>query len=107
MAIRYCGHVKINCTYRDRQCDYRCALSIRGKQVGTQYVGEPRVLDHAVDSPQAYDSAAHAAIVFAIDDKQIFENDLDITAHGYGIKRRFGQHGYDRVVRHPDQRRSR
>jgi len=77
MAIRKCGRVKISCTYRERENDYRCVFSVNGKKQGVEYVGVPRSLSHAVDSPQAYSDAAKAAISFAVNDGKLDESDLE------------------------------
>ncbi len=87
MAIRKSGQVKIHCTYRDRENDYRCALSVHGKKRGVEYVGVPRSLSHAVDSPQAYSDAVRAALSFALDDGKIEESDLDWGESGPRIMR--------------------
>lgn len=66
MARRFCGNVTIDLRYRDRGGGYDCRVVT---PVGTMKiaVSEPAVLTHAVDSPESYDSAAHAALSFAID----------------------------------------
>lgn len=91
MATRYCGKVKIGCTYRDRENDYRCTMSAGGKRIGVEYVGAPRHLTHAVDSPKAYDDAAHAALSFASSEGKLDERDLDFTDSGYRIRRASGR----------------
>lgn len=70
MAVRYCGAVKITMRYQDKTSDYRCVVSVPGKVAPyVVIVGQPRVLNHAVDSKEAYDATAHAALSFAADDR--------------------------------------
>lgn len=100
MAIRYCGSVKINCKlvpakHMPHGEQYKCDISIGGKKLGTQYVGIPSYLTHAIDSPMAYDSAAHAAISFATDEADRGEKEwdglsdaVDWSDDGYAIGRR-------------------
>ncbi len=87
MATRVCGRVKINCVYRDRTSDYQCSLSVNGQRRGTEFVGIPRSLQVAVDSPKAYDDTAHAALSFALSEGKISEDELDLTDSGYRIQR--------------------
>lgn len=74
-AFRYSGSLVIRLTIVDDRTfphatAYRC--SILDAAEGTRYVvtvGAPAHLTHAVDSPPAFDSAAHAALSFlAVDD---------------------------------------
>ena len=74
MATRYSGDLTITLTYRDRESDYRATISWpsrprNGSHRHTVYVGEPKYLTHAVDSPEMYDSAAHAAISFGSEEE--------------------------------------
>lgn len=66
-AIRYCGSVTIRMTYRDATCDYACSVSyVDQKRVTVRVtVGEPAVITRAVDSSEAFDVVAHAAVSFA------------------------------------------
>lgn len=84
MATRTCGRTKINCSYRDRQGDYRCALSVDGKARGTQYVGVPASSRSAVDSAAAYDGAARAAVSFALNEGMLEDRDVDFASTGTG-----------------------
>lgn len=90
MATRYCGGTKINIKFRDRYNDYQCTLVGHG----TQYVGLPGAwatlpeYKNGVDSPEAYDSAAHAAISFALHDGMIDESDCLSGEDGHHIQRR-------------------
>lgn len=63
-TTRYSGDLTITLTYRERSSDYRATISYKGVR-HVVYVGEPRYLQHAVDSPEAFDETAHAAISFA------------------------------------------
>lgn len=69
MAVRYSGSLRITLVYVDAESQYRATLAWtegpgRSRRK-TVRVGPPRVLSRAVDSPQAYDEAAAAAISFA------------------------------------------
>ena len=81
-AIRYSGTIRIRITYLEPylagdKCpagrstrlngEYRCFLRADG-YTATIIVGAPAVLSHAVDSPEAFDDAARAAIAFADDE---------------------------------------
>lgn len=77
MATRTSGNTKISCTWRDRENDYKCALSVGGKRRGVQYVGAPRHLTAAVDSPSAYTDAARAAVSFALNDGMLDDSEVD------------------------------
>jgi hypothetical protein len=78
-AIRYSGQIKIRITYlkpygAGDACpaghsthpngEYRCFLRA-GDQKITVYVGAPAFLSHAVDSPEAFDGIARAAVALA------------------------------------------
>ncbi len=76
MAIRQSGSTQVSCIWRDRENDYRCALSVLGKRRGVQYVGAPRHLTASVDAPSAYTEAARAAISFALNDGMLDESDV-------------------------------
>jgi hypothetical protein len=72
-AVRYSGSLRITVEYIDAQYDYnnpngqyRCVVSGKfGRDV--VWVGAPKCLMQSVDSPKAFDLAAHAAISFACD----------------------------------------
>ena len=93
MATRWCGNVKINCTLVNKPYSagggeqYKCTLSKGVKKLGTEYVGLPMHLSHAVDSPIAIDNAVHAAISFALDLDKISESDIDYDGDGTGTYR--------------------
>lgn len=86
-AIRYCGKVKIKCSFDDAANQYVCRLYMGG-HAGTQYVGVAPASRLAVDSPQAFDNAARAAVSFALDDKQIDESECDYGDGGPTIRRK-------------------
>jgi hypothetical protein len=65
MATRYSGNVRVQITWQDSDNRYRAVLRANGRHHSLQYVGAPAHLERAVDSPQAYDQAAAAAISFA------------------------------------------
>ena len=99
MATRYCGKVKINCKLvhapgRPHGEQYKCDISLDGKRLGTQYVGIPPFIDKAIDSPESYDEAAHAALSFAQHEEDSGEKDwgsfdavCDYSDTGWFIRR--------------------
>jgi hypothetical protein len=63
---RFSGNLKIELAYNDRSDQYRVRLCpIRDGGCETVLVRAPASKTTAVDSPSAYDRAAHAAISFA------------------------------------------
>jgi hypothetical protein len=87
-AKRYCGGLTLRLTYRDRENDYRCFIAAPGAWT-TIYVGSPAVLRHAVDSPEAFDDAAHAALSFAADEgREFVERLAAYTDSGWDIRRK-------------------
>ena len=88
---RYSGQLRIRITYIDDSVNgiegYRCCV-VRpdGKQVRVT-VGSPRVLTHSVDSPEAFDSAAHAAIAFADDEAHDCSEFAAYTERGWHVGR--------------------
>lgn len=101
MATRYSGDLTITLTYRDPHAelfdmypngDYRATISWPsrargGKHRRTIYVGAPKYLRQAVDSPEAYDSAAHAAISFAAEEESEIGERAAIGTDGWLISR--------------------
>jgi hypothetical protein len=94
-TMRYSGKIRIRITYIDAPqggtCGYyRCFLRAVGFHQGegrTIQVGAPAHLTNAVDSPEAFDDAARAAIAFAQDENPGWD---DLAAHnedGYHIAR--------------------
>ena len=94
-ALRYCGAVRIRVTYLElRQADtrapngsYRCHITCGADSV-TQYVGAPLCLSGAVDSPEAFDSAAHAALSFTEVAASWITENADYTDQGWAIRRK-------------------
>lgn len=74
---RYSGNITVTITYVDAKDKYKATVSA-GEQRGTVYVGPPRHLTRSVDSPEAFDDAARAAISFAGDEG------LDIQGADWG-----------------------
>ena len=64
IAKRYSGDVTVTMIYRDATSDYACRVATPS---GFTVVigGSPRFLEHAVDSREAFDQTARAAIAFA------------------------------------------
>jgi hypothetical protein len=72
---RFSGSIEMRITYIDPKFGqnapnggYRCFLKSSGGAKATIYVVAPPYLSRAVDSPEAFDDAARAAIVFADDE---------------------------------------
>lgn len=99
-TLRYCGEIKIRLTYRDASPArpsapngfYVCVLRTESGRKTTVVVGAPAYLSHAVDSPEAFDEAARAALAFAVDDKGDRENNGD--AVDWSAFACFDDHGY-------------
>jgi hypothetical protein len=83
-VTRYCGNAVIRCSYNDRQGQYECKIAVGGKHRDTQYVGAPASSRLAVDSREAFDRAAHAAVSFAEYDGCLNDADLESNADGSG-----------------------
>ena len=64
MALRYSGSLTIRVVWNDRGF-YDASVSRKGRNLWSGTVGAPRSLRVAVDSPDAYDDAASAALSFA------------------------------------------
>lgn len=64
MATRYSGGIKGRIEYVDSKSQYRVSLTCDGERK-VVWVGEPKILTQAVDSPDMYDSTFTAAIAFA------------------------------------------
>jgi len=76
MARRFCGNVRLYIEYNDLDCQYKVRL-VTNEGRHTVYVREPAYLEHAVDSYNAFDDVARAAISFALHDADL-NQDHDI-----------------------------
>ena len=85
MATRKSGRVRVVCKFEDRGSRYRCVVKTP-EEKATVYVGEPRSLTVAVDSPKAYDSAARAALSFAAEEIDV-ERFAAFTGSGWRVTR--------------------
>lgn len=85
-ARRFSGRLKIELNFNDRTNQYKARLCpvVKGERCETVYVGPPRHLTRAVDSPRAYDDAARAAIAFSSD---TIQNQAAYSGSGYAISR--------------------
>lgn len=93
MATRYCGLLTLRLSYRDASNDYRVCIATNGYHLATVYVGTPAYLTHAVDSPEAYDETARAALAFAEDDGGDL-SDAAMDDSGYAVTRQpLSDHG--------------
>ena len=89
MAKRYSGGLSVDLVFVDAKNEYRARVCPRKGRSGceTVWVGPPRILRHAVDSPVAYDETAHAAISFSSDDlSQLAAPNAD--GSGWDIRRK-------------------
>ena len=89
MALRYSGTLTIRVLYNDRGF-YNASISRRGRNLWSGTVGEPRHLRVAVDSPEAYDETAHAALSFADHEGADVSRSADHTGSGWHIARKPG-----------------
>lgn len=87
MAMRRSGQVKITCTLNRRSDSYRCRVKTPEAQK-TVVVRAPASLRQAVDSPVAFDQAAHAALSFADDEGFDVASYADMGSSGWKISRR-------------------
>lgn len=85
MAKRYSGLATVTVNYDDRRSDYKATVTIGKRNVWSGRVSEPRSRTLAVDSPKAYDEAAHAALSFAVDDHpELAGAGIEYDDAGYG-----------------------
>jgi hypothetical protein len=75
MATRYSGEAVVRVTWVDTtktSCPhgghYRATVSVRGRNLWSGTICAPQHLTMGVDSPEAYDDTARAALAFAEDD---------------------------------------
>lgn len=72
-ALRFCGGLRLRLTILEPHEVYRVWITDdRGTRYRTTVVA-PRCADHALDHPESFDDAAHAALSFADHDR----SDLD------------------------------
>jgi hypothetical protein len=89
MARRYSGKVTVSILWDDHDNRYAARVKADGsEQPIFVTVGAPKILEHAVDSPEAYDAAAKAAIAFADDDVPGTEEQAAFTESGYFVSRK-------------------
>jgi hypothetical protein len=67
VAKRYSGDVVVTMIYRDVYSCYACRVATP-TDMRLTIVGVPACMEHAVDSREAFDNVARAAIAFAEDD---------------------------------------
>lgn len=84
MATRYSGDVKISIVWNDRADVYNATVSAPGFKPYHVQVGRPAAGRLAVDSPAAYDAAAHAALSFADEDADAFGERAQYNQAGTG-----------------------
>lgn len=94
-TLRYSGLARIRVTYVNAfpRGAYRCFITVNpecaprvsealsGARI---FVGEPACLCRAVDSPEAFDEAAHAALSFALDEGWPVESYAATNVEGSG-----------------------
>lgn len=96
-TLRWSGEIRIRITYFETpvQGKYRCYLTTtesRVTQSTTIILMGPSILVRPVDSPEAFDEAARAALAFACDDKGEREGNGD--AIDWGAYAAFDDSGY-------------
>jgi len=89
MALRYSGSLTIRVVWNDRG-HYDASISRKGRNLWSGTIGEPRHLRVAVDSPEAYDDTAHAALSFADSEGADVFRSADHTGSGWHIARKPG-----------------
>ena len=89
---RYSGNVTVAINYVDSENHYKATVSAGGKRGKTVIVNPPRHLTKAVDSAEAYDNAAKAAVSFAEDDG-FDASGAEYTGSGIAIRRHKPSHG--------------
>lgn len=83
MSNRYCGRARLSCYFDDATDQYDCDVYVGDVRRGTIHVGLPGAwatlpeYRNGVDSDEAYDSAARAAVSFALCDDP---DDSDVEA---------------------------
>lgn len=84
MATRYCGRTRLTVSLTDKDTAYKVAAYQRGQRIGSVKVGIPPASRLAVDSKEAYTSAARAAVSFMSGDRDspLDDGDLDFTDSG-------------------------
>jgi hypothetical protein len=90
MATRYCGALRISVTWSDAAGEYKATVHTSdGRWQGG--VRAPAVLQAAVDSPEAYDGAAHAAVTFAVEESHcahlVEDAAVNVDGSGWLIER--------------------
>lgn len=88
MAKRFCGHGFVTIKFEDRSNTYRCTVDDGEGGQGRVSVGLSGRLDKAVDSPEAYDEVAGAAISFACDDRTVSSDRFESDNRGWVIRRK-------------------
>lgn len=99
-AIRYSGRWKLAITYRNRWSDYEVIFSpanTSGMRPAAakadrfaEFVGAPASSSLAVDSAEAFDDAARAAISFALAENKVHDHEIAFSDDGPAISRRRG-----------------
>lgn len=89
MAIRYCGDLIIRVRYVDDAGAYHAVVrNTRGQLQGRVFVTPPAHQLRAVDCPDAYDDAAHAALSFVAEPRSGEIDGADYTDSGWSIRRK-------------------
>jgi hypothetical protein len=83
--MRYCGGIRISIVLTDRD-EYVCLVSDDDDEVRV-VVNSPKVITLALDSEEAFDDTARAALAFAIDERDNSFEDCDADDSGFVITR--------------------
>ena len=87
MPNRYCGRARLLCRFDDAAEEYACVIYVGDERRGAQRVGLPGAWStlpefrNGVDSDEAFDSAARAAVGFALygaeDERMLADDEVD------------------------------
>ena len=76
-TVRMSGNARVRLRWDDDASVYRASVSVEGRQLVTYSIGAPAVLERAVDSPEAFDATARAALTFALAEKLDVDPDFE------------------------------
>jgi len=93
MATRYSGSVTVRVEWNDRTSQYDATVSIPGEGTRRVHIRRAPADRGAVDSPKAYDKAAHAALSFTDSRDFPVGDNADFLDSGWAISRKPVRHG--------------
>lgn len=86
MAKRFCGDLTITIEYRDKTDDYRAVISCPRERPLAQLIRAAQASPNARDSANEYDSVAHAAVSFAMNETADYDARVDFNEDGNGFR---------------------